>query len=117
MAYNKLSIQEKHIILEQGTEIPFSGEYDKHTEKGIYTCKQCNNALFKSETKFDSGTGWPSFDDSIEGGIKEIFDGSRKEVLCAHCNGHLGHVFRGEGQTVKSTRYCINSLSLNFVEV
>ena len=117
MSYNTLSEQEKQIILRKGTEMPFTGKFNENKEKGIYTCKQCNTALFKSDAKFDSGTGWPSFDDSVEGAVKELPDGGRVEIVCANCDGHLGHVFRGERLTAKSTRHCVNSLSLDFVAV
>ncbi len=118
MAFNTLSEQEQYIILKKGTEQPFTGEFNDHKEQGVYTCKQCNNALFKSQSKFNSGTGWPSFDDAIEGAVQEIpdADGYRVEIVCANCKGHLGHVFRGERMTPKSTRHCVNSLSLNFVK-
>ena len=119
MSYNTLSEQEKYVILQKGTETPFTGKYNEHKETGIYTCKQCNLALFKSESKFNSGTGWPSFDDTIENGVKEISDadGRRVEIVCSNCGGHLGHVFKGERMTAKSTRHCVNSLSLDFVAV
>lgn len=118
MAYNELTEQEKQIILEKGTEKAFSGEYWNHEEKGTYTCKQCNAELFTSEAKFDSFTGWPSFDDTVEGAVKEIVDadGRRTEIVCANCGGHLGHVFKGEEMTDKSVRHCVNSASLSFQE-
>jgi len=119
MAYNKLNEEEQYVILQKGTEMPFTGKFNEHKEEGIYTCKQCNQALFKSESKFNSGTGWPSFDDIVEGAVKEISDadGHRVEIVCANCGGHLGHVFRGERMTPKSTRHCVNSVSLDFVAV
>lgn len=118
MAYNELTEEEKHIILEKGTERAFTGKYWDHDEKGTYTCKQCNAELFTSDAKFDSFTGWPSFDDAVEGAVKEIVDadGRRTEIVCANCGGHLGHVFKGEGMTEKSVRHCVNSASLNFEE-
>jgi len=118
MAYNELTSQEKHILLDKGTEMPFSGALYTNEETGVYTCKQCNTPLFNSEAKFDSGTGWPSFDDDIQGAVKRISDadGRRVEIVCANCGGHLGHVFEGERITPKSTRHCVNSLSLNFIK-
>ncbi|MCE3036683.1 methionine-R-sulfoxide reductase [Helicobacter anatolicus] len=112
----KLTQEEARIILEKGTEPPFSGEYDRFFEEGIYVCRQCENPLFSSESKFKSGCGWPSFEDCIEGGVKESLDadGRRIEITCANCGGHLGHVFRGEGYTDKDTRHCVNSLSIRF---
>lgn len=119
MSYNTLNEQEEYVILRKGTESPFTGKFNDHKEAGIYTCRQCNQALFKSESKFNSGTGWPSFDDTIENGVKELSDsdGRRVEIVCANCGGHLGHVFKGERMTPKSTRHCVNSLSLDFVAV
>ncbi len=113
---NQLTEDEKRVILKKGTERAFTGIYYDHKEDGVYTCKQCNTPLFKSESKFNSGTGWPSFDDAIDGAVKEIpdADGRRVEIVCATCGGHLGHVFKGEGFTPKSTRHCVNSISLNF---
>ena len=116
MAYNELSPEEAHVILHKGTERPFTGKYFDHKEEGVYSCKQCGAPLFKSDAKFDSGTGWPSFDDAIEGAVEEVpdADGRRVEIVCAKCGGHLGHVFRGEGFTDKMTRHCVNSISLDF---
>ena len=110
-----LSAKEYHVLINKGTEIPFTGELLNIKEDGIYTCKICDTPLFKSEAKFNSGTGWPSFDDAVKENIKLTEDGDRIEVSCANCGGHLGHVFYGEGFTKKDTRYCINSVSLNFV--
>jgi len=114
--FNTLTEDEARIILREGTERPYSGKYHDHKGKGIYVCKQCDQPLFDSESKFDSGTGWPSFDDILPGAIKEVADGSRMEIECSNCGGHVGHVFRGEKMTAKSTRHCANSLSLNFIE-
>lgn len=111
---NTLTEEEQSILLSAGTERPFSGELLYNKEEGLYLCKRCNNILFQSDTKFDSKSGWPSFDESVEGSIKYVKDGSRTEVLCAKCGGHLGHVFYGEGFNEKNARYCVNSLSLNF---
>jgi methionine-R-sulfoxide reductase len=114
--YNKLNLQEQQVILNKGTEAPFSGEFWDNHQDGIYSCKQCNNELFSSEDKFDSRTGWPSFDDTINNNVKEIpdVDGRRVEIVCIDCGGHLGHVFKGEKMTPKSVRHCVNSISLNF---
>ncbi len=113
--FNELSPQEERVIVNKGTEMAFSGIYHDHKEKGTYLCRRCNNPLFRSDDKFNSGTGWPSFDDAIAGAVKEIPDGSRTEIVCANCGAHLGHVFRGEGFTEKQTRHCVNSVSLDFV--
>jgi peptide methionine sulfoxide reductase msrA/msrB len=117
--YNKLTEEEKRVIINKGTERPFTGKYDKYFENGIYSCKQCNSPLYKSDSKFDSGCGWPAFDDEIEGAVKHIpdKDGMRTEIVCANCGGHLGHVFEGEGFTETNTRHCVNSISLNFEAV
>jgi len=115
--YKKLTPEEQRIIIHKGTERPFSGKYNDHYEKGIYTCKRCGAELFESSSKFKSGCGWPSFDEQIEGAVKwqRDADGVRTEITCNKCGAHLGHVFLGEGLTPKNTRYCVNSLSMDFV--
>lgn len=115
--YNALTPQEKHVIVDKGTEAPFTGKYNDFHEKGTYVCKRCNAPLYTSEDKFKSHCGWPSFDAEIEGAVKRIpdKDGRRTEIVCANCGAHLGHVFTGEGYTKKDTRHCVNSISLLFV--
>jgi methionine-R-sulfoxide reductase len=115
--YSELNEEESRVVLHKGTEAPFTGKYDDFFEGGYYTCKQCSEPLYRSEHKFNSHCGWPSFDDEIVGAVRRETDadGRRTEILCAKCDGHLGHVFEGEGLTSKNTRHCVNSVSMNFV--
>lgn len=117
MSYNKLTPQEEDIIVNKGTEAPFSGEYDNFYEDGVFVCKRCSAPLFSSESKFDAGCGWPSFDKEYPNSLKRIPDpdGERTEIQCANCKAHLGHEFVGEHLTEKNTRHCVNSLSIRFI--
>jgi methionine-R-sulfoxide reductase len=114
---NKLTDEEKRVILGKGTELPGTGEYIDNKETGVYVCKQCETPLYASNQKFDSHCGWPSFDDEIEGAVEHKLDsdGKRIEIICSSCKGHLGHVFVGENLTAKNTRHCVNSISLRFI--
>ncbi|MFG3300766.1 peptide-methionine (R)-S-oxide reductase MsrB [Micromonospora chersina] len=112
----RLSPEEFRVLREAGTERPWTGEYVDTKTPGVYHCRACGLELFRSEDKFDSHCGWPSFDDAVPGAVKEIPDNTlgmrRVEIRCARCDSHLGHVFEGEGFTPKDTRHCVNSISV-----
>lgn len=113
---SKLTPEQYHVLREKGTEMPFSGKYVNEKAEGTYNCVACGNPLFSSETKFDSGTGWPSFDDALPGAVRFVSDEAhgmrRTEVVCAVCDSHLGHVF-DDGPTGTGKRYCMNSVCLD----
>ena len=115
--YKRLTKEEERVIVDKGTEMPFTGKYFAFWEKGTYVCKRCGAALYRSESKFEADCGWPSFDDEIPGAVERSVDadGVRTEITCANCGAHLGHVFLGEGFTKKNTRHCVNSISMDFI--
>ena len=115
--YRKLTREEENVIIEKGTERPFTGEYCYNFERGTYICKRCGLPLYESKAKFESDCGWPSFDEEIKGAVKKLPDKATKriEIECSRCGAHLGHVFYGEGFTEKNTRHCVNSISLVFI--
>ena len=114
---NNLSKEQERVLVNKGTEPPFSGKYNLHFDNGVYKCAGCDEPLFESNMKFESNCGWPSFDKSIEGKVSYKKDNTmgmiRTEILCANCGGHLGHIF-DDGPTETGQRYCVNSLSLDF---
>jgi peptide-methionine (R)-S-oxide reductase len=115
--WNKLTSEERYVIEQKGTEYPFTGIYDKFHENGTYVCKRCEAPLYTSESKFNSGCGWPAFDSNIEMNVDQVLDadGRRVEIICRNCKGHLGHVFEGEGFTETNARHCVNSISIKFI--
>lgn len=119
MPYNTLTTEEKNVIEDKATEVPFEGEYDNFYKDGTFICRRCNSPLFSSKSKFDAQCGWPAFDESYPNSLKRLSDsyGDRVEIECAHCGAHLGHEFVGEHLTDKNIRECVNSLSIRFIPI
>ncbi len=115
---NLLTPEQYRVLVEKGTEKPFTGEYDQNFEDGAYLCSACGEKLFDGQNKFDAGCGWPSFDQAISGSVEFVDDDSlgvpRTEVVCTRCGGHLGHVFPDGPKDTTGQRFCINSVSLDF---
>ena len=115
--HNELSDEEFRVLRKKGTELPFTGQYNNHFDKGIYRCRACDTPLFDSESKFESGCGWPSYNKALPGALEFIKDNShgmiRTEIVCAKCGGHQGHVFN-DGPSSTGERYCVNSVSIRF---
>lgn len=116
-SYNSLTPEEERVLVHKGTERAYTGEYTALKAAGTFICRRCNAPLYKSDTKFDSHCGWPSFDDNLANAVERRpdADGYRVEIVCNNCGGHLGHVFEGEGFTTKNTRHCVNSISVKFI--
>ena len=117
MSYNPLTPAEQDVIERKGTERPFTGEYDRFFQDGVFICRKCNAPLFTAQAKFDAGCGWPAFDANLPHAVKRmpIVGGTWDEITCANCGAHLGHVFEGERFTATDTRHCVNSLSIRFI--